>query len=722
MTEILEETNKENLKELYQKFIPENRKKTDANIFGINQDYDGETPFIGSQPIQIQRKTLSRLLDIHTRITPKIDGVRYLLAINNDNFVFINRSKEFFHYNYSEKINRYNKPDISLLVDAEVVYDNKNPIKLQIFVFDLIAYQIGKQGMIYKEHKKPYKSRMNKLFNFFTKDSIFQHYNNNSQGKLKFYYKASLTYSNVYHCKSLKDYYNTWNAHMNFENDEEIPPFDGLIFNNLWSRYFFPPKVAHGQYKWKPQDKLTIDLKYDKGKVYDSKDKELKINGKKISIEKKPKDKKGKLINNQVCEFVIVVDNKTIKLYYDRPREKSANSLLTINSVIEAYENPVNIEDLYNLWTTLAGNPNGNLQSFKGLCSWMIGDIETKSIDDIEKGKYNVEDVNNRAHNLVKLFFLYGGEYNFIKNEEELLKKYKEFIEAYKNGRYTSLTNEELESLIRFNTVYEALGEDVALGYWEEGLFEVDKSKRKPISSSFRCFIELNKEFDCGFKKKKKDDDNIMRRIKNIGDKEKDCYYLLNKLRYSNGVKERINMKRVHEFISVFGTNKVERYVYEYDKNTIATPTTSQYKLLSLEDLEMSDNISLFDKEYMFDYSFNLRFTKTKRKSIHNPPIERDPFKLSNINKRRFKKIYSIKNSQYFKLRIVFLKEWSKRINKETNEVRWDKKPQRKSFIELEFNFEKFMNDHRKEDDENIKAILVEYFNNQIRGIAKQLF
>ncbi len=207
MNEILEETKDDNLKELYKKFIPENRRKTDKNTFDINQDYDGETPFIGSQPIQIQRKTLPRLLDINTRITPKIDGVRYLLALDNEKFVFINRSKEFFHYNGT--LNKRKGKEISLLVDAEVVYDDKEtPNKLQIFVFDLIAYQIG-EGMIYKEHKKPYKNRMNKLFNFFTEDSIFQYYNNNFQGNLKFYYKASLTYDNVYHCKELQDYYNT---------------------------------------------------------------------------------------------------------------------------------------------------------------------------------------------------------------------------------------------------------------------------------------------------------------------------------------------------------------------------------------------------------------------------------------------------------------------------------------------------------------------------------
>lgn len=647
-----------NNQKLYQQFIPQNRKNINENFF------------IGSQPLQIQKKSFPRLLNISTRITPKIDGVRYLLIAHKKTILLINRSSEFFTINENIKTLTNDK---TFLIDTEVYY-NKKTKTTQIFVFDFLSYQQGKTDP-HKIYKLPYHQRMKLLFKHFLQGNTFDQYNT-ILTSTKFYYKGSLEYSNVYTCKTLQDYYDTWIKYMNFKNPDECPPFDGLIFINIWSRYFLHPQPSYGQYKWKPPEELTVDLKVNKKKQKVLPEWTLP-NGTQVNkIMKWDTIPKEYSTSDTVLEFKFQGKGNNIKLTIAKniEREKKENSIATLQNVLEAYQNPVNVEQLHSIWTNVANNTPQ--WSKEALQNWMTKESAMKLLS-------------------------FSNNTMFIeqKMQQELVMNYLYFTDKYKKeGTIFPIDNEYVQNTLEaLNAYYEAFGEEEALMLWKQE--NPLHKKRKTIRPSFRFYIELNKKYDSGFKKigSKASTQQKQERMINIGDKIKDSHYLINKLIHNNGMKPTI--KRIHEYITVYGKGKEpERYVYEYDK------VLNKYKIIALEGQETTLlTLPLLDAEEYFDYSYNVHFTKTKRKCIIAPQkITSKPETLININKKRFKKIYSFKNTQYFTLHIVLMKEWGKRMK--DNKGQWDQKPQRKSFIELDFNFNKFYTDYEPKRKKSVQT------------------
>lgn len=271
---------------------------------------DNKDVFLGSQPIQIQKSRFCRLLNINICVTPKIDGVRYLMFVDKTKMGFVNRGLQY--YNLSD-VKIPNKNEFSFLVDVEVV---ENEGKVYVFMFDLIYDQLG--DVRRDIHQMPYKKRHNILFGHY--NEFFKKMNNEN---VTFFYKGYLPFSSIVSYEKIIE---EWENLMYIKKG--MVQYDGLIFIDQWSKYFFD--VSYGQYKWKPPKDLTVDLLYSGGKLLDSSKNEY--NGSTKDLEE-----------NKVYEFKFDPKGK-LSLAKKEPREKKENSALTIDAVKNAILFPVEIE------------------------------------------------------------------------------------------------------------------------------------------------------------------------------------------------------------------------------------------------------------------------------------------------------------------------------------------------------------------------------------------
>ena len=96
--------------------------------------------FVGSQPIQMLKNDIPRLLDENVHVTPKIDGVRYHMVITSGIVAFIGRDNIWRMFNNIEEIRFPTEKVETFIFDVEVY--TKNGI-FQVFIFDYLAFQIG---------------------------------------------------------------------------------------------------------------------------------------------------------------------------------------------------------------------------------------------------------------------------------------------------------------------------------------------------------------------------------------------------------------------------------------------------------------------------------------------------------------------------------------------------------------------------------------------------
>ena len=69
------------------------QKKLESLLY-TNSSYTGK--FIGSQPMQIIKSNITRLMDNNITFSPKIDGTRYLMLLNNEGIAFVGRDNQWY--------------------------------------------------------------------------------------------------------------------------------------------------------------------------------------------------------------------------------------------------------------------------------------------------------------------------------------------------------------------------------------------------------------------------------------------------------------------------------------------------------------------------------------------------------------------------------------------------------------------------------------------------
>jgi hypothetical protein len=170
---------------------------------------------------------------------------------------------------------------------------------------------------------------------------------------------------------------------MNFE-PWEIPEYDGVIFINTNYRYYLGEGFARGQYKWKPKEHLTIDLKLQKKSnkwiVVGKAGNEITIDKKNMTSMLDTSNLKDEY-DGKVYEFlyddskIIIVSNEKGEA---KEREKGANAYKTIVNTIIAYNTHFSLEDFL-LFFEYCSNANTELS--KKHIKWMDKESALIAID-----------------------------------------------------------------------------------------------------------------------------------------------------------------------------------------------------------------------------------------------------------------------------------------------------------------------------------------------------
>jgi hypothetical protein len=419
--QLTSQMNKFNYSKLKDKIKKDTQEKLEKikDKFQENSKYDSEIRKIEDQLEKIknikeeQMKKLKSKLDLLEKLKGKNDKLKKSkklqdkfsrFIIKNDKIIkMVKKNVKLIKKNIKGKTVLSKHIDTGsnqeILLDCEIVDRNGH---LQVFIFDCIMIKKGKN--IDKVYKLPFFSRMNSLYNLF--QTIIDPLNKSMKTKkigIKFYrkkyYDFNIFRENLNYEKILK----INNDDMNLKGDEKIE-YDGIIFVNTLFRYYLAPGAARGQYKWKPKNQLTIDLKivrrYGEWKALGKYDKQVKINNRDISdmlITNNFKDD----YNNKVYEFVY--NNGRLNLYEPITERtvKGANAFLTILGTIEAGEKHFTIQQFQSF---LLYMKEGNLK--KTDISWLDKETFIKIIA-LCKGKnfFNEE----QTKNINKQFLLFFG-------------------------------------------------------------------------------------------------------------------------------------------------------------------------------------------------------------------------------------------------------------------------------------------------------------------------
>lgn len=661
--------------------------------------------FVGSQPEQIQERSVTRLMNSSLYVTPKIDGMRFLMVCNNTSFGFVNRDNKFFVPVKEKFISGVQNTD-STIFDTEVYFDNGI---LQIFIFDYLFHsknQFIKNGGKTKEiYKSPYHERMESLEKDF---GIFRSRFNSETCKI--YIKKNIRYSDVFFDSSSGsiDIYDRikslWETEMGFDRTSgEIPNYDGVIFINGWYRYYLEG-LAFGQYKWKPSDELTVDLKYNSnstkkgelvsknGLAWNPFESQNSQNSQKFDL---TLEDGTALEDGSVYEFRIDTSRK--KFVGKRQREKGANALQTLISVYDAIKTPVKLENIR--------------RSFVSIIDGIENDdtLQSKS-----KSKSNITSdmlswISTNKPKLISMCYLFVSGITFF-NEPMIYDKYKDFVSDSGSKIYTDFIGQDqlkIIDIIASTTSEENIGENI--GDILESIFidpDIDINTLhttlhnelrnvRNVSNEYKIMVEFNKKFDSGFKAETKNPENVALRNKNLSQKIIDVNHLIYKLKFIARTAPKlpdtfpkITKLLEREFISVYGKSKdvsskqTDIYVYNFDKSKM------EYTFKEIRNPPLSDTIQE-SYEDIFGYDINLNFYKYNRKEFINPEnmFYRNPEKHFEgvINRKRFKKIYLLDypDTPLVTIRLIKMKEFSLRKTR-TGKSEWNDAPEKKSFIEID--------------------------------------
>jgi hypothetical protein len=697
---------------------------TNVYKYTKNNKVDKKLPFIGSQPIQILKDDITVLLDTNVVISPKIDGYRMLMIVNENGFNFINRAGEFFRYyndgvDISDSENKWKGSEM-LILDTEIYEENGF---LQIFVFDILFGQKRKE-LVVKIYKEQYHTRYKILIEFFTRNDTLIHHINSLDPNLRIYHKLTIPYYNSFDNTDIETYkyiIDKWKNMYNFNDPlyaRETPTFDGIIIINNLYRYFLGPSVQYGQYKWKPHGDLTVDLMYSDGKLVDNRGEEWiipEINKTATSM----LNKTTGLENGLAYEFKF--DNKELK-NIKGPREKGANAIMTLNRVYNAIKNPVVLDDISKMWRVYSEfieKPNLSQSSKLPISSlqWlsknkaiMFSLLYSTTLKHTDSLTFTPTEYGNIFTSIIDTYDKKQKELMIDrKPESELLKKamYYDTIIEYSQGVG------KLELSGNFDNILDTLD------------MKSQQSKKVPITSSFDIILDISRQYETGYKLIRNLNKNIketlspkelnkmdLTRFTNIGltmTNARDLLYKLKKHQFR--INEEIEIEYVSkvEFTIKGKTRTVtENYTYEYNKH-LPDGSDTKYTLKYIEPARKS----FFDIENdtlrpFTGFGVSFMCFETKRMQIEGDrKMLRNPDRLTGIIKKRHKEIHTVVNAtKYYNLRITIMKEFKKVdvlddakkkvLDSKGNIISvWSTQVMKKAFIELVFNYDTFIKENK---------------------------
>lgn len=242
------------------------------------------------------------------------------------------------------------------LLDCEVVESNGI---LQVFLFDFLL--LRKRNSYQKIYKLPFFGRNDHLINLF--NSVLKPLNEQMKKEkipIKFYNKKYYDYNIFIKDMTYEKLIKLNDSEMKLSGNEKIK-YDGVIFINTSYRYFLAPGPARGQFKWKPKNQLTIDLKIvkknKKWTALGKYDRKIEINKKDISS-LLDKSKLKDSYSGKVYEFLFVNGKFVIHEPIIDRSVKGANAFFTIKGTIEAGEKHFTLVQFKNFINYMKENKN----------------------------------------------------------------------------------------------------------------------------------------------------------------------------------------------------------------------------------------------------------------------------------------------------------------------------------------------------------------------------
>lgn len=609
----------------------------------INPTYTGTAvPFIGSQPIQLLQNNVQRLLDLSTVITPKLDGVRFTAFVKADKFILINRNGDVYEPSsetVSETVEGFLK-DYSVLLDLELVQLKDG--KFVAFIFDMVFEAECKK--LIKTYEKDYNIRQFKLIQLM---KSFQLPNN---AQFKFMYKGYFEF-HQYKNESYEDICVLWQNV--FYNGEKLA-FDGVIFINPSFKYTIGTfgQPSYGQYKWKPQKMISVDLLVNKQKTLVDKNdaKWDKINSFELD---------NSIQIGETYEFYIKGVGKDGKinliLNTDKgEREKGANSIFSLESAYDAYTNFVSYDKIRDAFGSVINDGKKTGEIAKNDILFMSKDKFLQLVH-FSKEFHLVSPINEIKDKMFNLYKDY-----MEKSFGCIDKQFQNFSKARYELQQDEETSEKTKNLIEamLNTIVNS----------DEASVFTKSTKMK-----FECYIELTKPL---LPKNEK-----ITNIKNNGIKNNDVMYLLNKLQQRNlisGVRHEVEYKVVKRIVN----NDTEITNYNYHL------TDSGKEVLNVITSKPSVIKEIIKLDDYFNYAPTINFsiygenTIKKGKRIKSESIKEKVFV------KRYKTIYDIKRlNQYTGVRITKVDEFKKYRTPE-NVFKFKEKPTVNTFLDLIIDFE----------------------------------
>jgi hypothetical protein len=655
--------------------------------------------FIGSSLLTLTKDDIPKILNNNIVISPKVDGVRYLLVITEGVMGFLGRDNIWKYFIDRDRTFIKIQTSTDMILDTEV-YD-KNGF-LQVFVFDAIYIGDSKEinavrqeelmtGLrppgndLRQTHIKSYTERTIDL-SYITELFI-------NKEDISIYQKRILinviseTYDNY------KDY---WIRYMDLQPNE-VPEFDGLIFIDTRYKYYFFPEPSYGQYKWKPVNMLSFDLKL----IKDS-------NGKLQLVAKgdKPWDKldgvdiPDNLMTGKVYEFVFLHSNiiektvnhvstfefkeREIKCMNQRKDKTEGNSLLTLDSIYDSYMQEVKIKDIYNCLINLSKQTQVKDEQKQVNEEWLywLSSIKARQIIFLCKYPIRFNNSCDIAINILKWI----SKKNFLLDYTE--DDVKNIITRIQCEQAIKTLNEKLETVNisdpeKKEKFTEKIKEKISL--IEAKIYSINETVYYEAVENIVLFIELNRDFDIGAKKGTKNEDKFKQQQKSIGKKLVDVNRLIINLKeyYKNDIKYETEYTHEKDRIFEYKDGKNKYYV---------NVEVVEGESIKLDYFENYQNI--------FEYDINLRLKKEIRRQYKSKPNIPDTYRI------RKRIIYQF-TYEYYKIHLIKMTQEEK--NKKTQKTQ----KTQKAFIELHVNKSKFnerinMNDFINKTNEIIIFILQE--------------
>ena len=308
-----------------------------------------EEKFIGGMPVQMEKSSLKQILKQPSyQITLKVDGERFLLFLASNGVIYlIDRSMSFYYFMNDTFTDRLIPLDLKpFLFDGELIKTGNN---FEYLIFDVLFYD-NTPFINYRYHTRYDLCK-------FANENVFKGYFKQASEKIitdvKTWFGLELLKktSNIY--KFIAD---TTNSTRKVKLKA-----DGLILQCFDQPYVpFGPwnKYNNIQFKWKPSDQLTVDLKikaisnhewhlYTRtGQPYNINQKE----GDPLPATCIPTDTQNlKFHDGDIVEFDFKKTgnpNQNLFVPLRLRNEKEANSLATIMSTMNVINNPFTLDTL----------------------------------------------------------------------------------------------------------------------------------------------------------------------------------------------------------------------------------------------------------------------------------------------------------------------------------------------------------------------------------------